>query len=271
MPTGTQVGAQTGAEGPQRRGLAARLRSVRDWVLQPEHDDAEDAGSPYLRRRFLVAIGIVLVSTSSAVAAWRAETFNEYAGQNEAIYRQEVAGLEQRLRVDEEAVTSDMAQLPRVEQAAVLDHLLGSASKRATGAHGVALRIATVDQSALVNQAQRQDFEALSPFVAKGKTTFEPAPAIRNMVDNDVELGRLEPALYHERASADRDRSVKMTVVAAMFVLALVLLTVCDVRLARIASPRQSRPDRTTRSLPRAAVLVWVAAAAWFAQIVLTW
>ena len=248
-------------------GLRAKIRRTRDWVLQPERDEGE--GTPYLGLRLVVAVAIVVVSTSSAVAAWRAETLTEYAGQFEAVYRQELASMESDIGVDEQAVASDAGQLSRLEQHAALGAALERDAVRARGDARTRLRLAAVDQRTLVNLALARDFEAQVPYASGATVQWDPAPALRYALANDVELERLQPAVFRSRAATDRRWAVEMTVVAALFVVALVLLTVCDVLLVRPREQARSRGYRVVHALPVAAAVVWVGAVVWFTVIVL--
>jgi len=260
---------------PQLGVLPARIRAAFRWVTATEtfadgsadEAHAADGAAPSRRRlQFAIALGIVVVSVSSAVAGWRAELFNEYAAQSEGLFRQQLVTLQQRERVYEEQVTSDLRQFGTYEQEISFGQQLQREANTATGSLAARLAVAAQGENTLAALNQNQNFFALEPRPLGGAATYAPASAYLRASEGALE--EFDPAGLRREARTDRTNAVNMTGIAVLFVTALVLLTLGQVTLG---GPRLAGRGGWTlgHTLASVAVAVWVAGAVLFTVMLL--
>ena len=257
---------------PKPGASPARIRAAFRWVTATESfadgDEPRARDAPSRRRlKFAIALGIVAVTVSSAVAGYRAELFNEYAAQSEGLYRQQLVTLQQRERQSEEQVTSDLRQFGTFEQ----DHSLAQqlqqqANRTTTGSLARRLRAAAQGESTLAGLNQTQNFQVLQPTVyTDGTADYEPGSAY--LAANERAFEDIDPAALRREARADRIDAVNMTGVTVLFVFALVLLTLSQVTLGGPAPATPKRSWTLGHSLASLAVVFWVAAAVLFTVV----
>jgi hypothetical protein len=259
---------------PKPGAPPARIRAAFRWVTATESfgDDDEPRagdGAPSRRRlQFAIALGIVVVSVSSAVAGWRAELFNEYAAQSEGLFRQQLVTLQQRERVYEEQVTSDLRQFGTYEQEISFGQQLQQEANSSTGSLAARLAVAAQGENTLAALNQNQNFFALEPSPLGGAATYAPASAYLRASEGAGALEEFDPAGLRREARTDRTNAVNMTGIAVLFVTALVLLTLGQVTLGgpRVAGRGGWTLGHTLASL---AVTVWVAGAVLFTVMLL--
>lgn len=257
---------------PKPGAPPARARAAFRWVTETEtFGDGDEPrggdGAPSRRRlQFAIALGIVVVSVSSAVAGWRAELFNEYAAQSEGLFRQQLVTLQQRERVYEEQVTSDLRQFGTYEQEISFGQQLQRDANRTTGSLAARLAVAAQGENTLAALNQNQNYLALEPSPLGGAATYAPASAYMRATEGALE--DFDPAGLRLEARTDRTDAVNMTGIAVLFVAALVLLTLGQVTLGgpRIAVKHGWTLGHTLASL---AVLVWAAGAVLFTVMLL--
>jgi hypothetical protein len=259
---------------PKPGASPARVRAAFRWVTATEtfgDDDEPRAGdgAPSRRRlKFAIALGIVVVSVSSAVAGWRAEIFNEYAAQSEGLFRQQLVTLQQRERQSEEQVTSDLRQFGTYEQDVSLAQQLQHEADHTTGSLALRLRAEAQGESTLAGLNQTQNFQAESPAPYEdGTAAYDPATAY--LWANESAFEGIDPAALRREARADRLDAVNMTGVAVLFVFALVLLTLGQVTLGGPVPATPKRSWTLGHSLASLAMVVWVAGVVLFTVILL--
>jgi hypothetical protein len=229
------------------------------WVVATEtfEGQAERPAGHYLR--FAIALGIVVASISSAVAGVGAELYNEQSTQNESLFRQAVITLQERERAIEGDVASDLQRFAAYEQAFMLGHVAQNAEKTATGRLAERVYADATAQEQLAALDEQSFLHSLTPFY-----TGSPYPAVdvtdgyRNAVHNSGELNEADPAALQRRASSDRQSAVDLTGVAAVFVFALVLLTVAQMRTSRTVRMPAGRAWNVGATLAVTAAAVWV-------------
>jgi hypothetical protein len=259
---------------PKLGVLSAHVRAAFRWVTATETfgdgDEPHGGDGARSRRRlkFAIALGIVVVSVSSAVAGWRAEIFNEYAAQSEGLFRQQLVTLQQHERQSEEQVTSDLRQFGTYEQDYSLAQQLQQDAHHTTGSLARRLRAAAQGESTLAGLNQTQNFQTLPPTpYTDGTAAYHPASAY--LWANESAFEDIDPAALRREARADRIDAVNMTGVAVLFVFALVLLTLGQVTLGGPAPATPKRSWTLGHSLASLAVVVWVAGAVLFTVMLL--
>lgn len=171
------------------------------------------------RFRLSVAFGIVLVSILAAVMAWRASVLDERSANTDELSRQDIVRLQQIQASNAETVIEDLRIFARYEE-----HVLQSLSFKRQGDDARA-------------QEERSLAKALVPFFRAsqpienddGTPYFDPKFALKVLNANDSELETLRP--FEQRAAAKEAhiRGVQLTGLAALFVAALLFLTLGEV------------------------------------------
>jgi hypothetical protein len=222
----------------RQRGLRLppreRVRTTIRDLLRGEHAEElelefDSAAKRVFRSR--VALAIVVVSILSALAGWRASVFEERASNAGAVFHQDLL-LQQRLeRQHEGDVARDIGQFTEFEQHWFLAHAL----RHAAAAGGASAALAGMGQQEAVAADQAlHNFSVIPPHsVPDGTSSYDAAAAYRQDAVGDVELEGLHPREVLENSDALRSRAVNMTGVAALFIAALVVLTLAQVTLGR--------------------------------------
>lgn len=229
-----------GTTPPQTEAKAsfpARARKRIKQVLRGEEAggleaDVEAATRAVLRSR--LAVGIVALSILSSLAAWRASVFDEHAGNAGAVFQQEVVVQQQRERAHQASVARDLIQFGEFERHWFMASVLAR-DARVRGAGPDLSREA--GREAVAAEQLLSGFRALSPTLqSAGGSGYDVAAAYRRDASVDIELAGLHPADALAESGRRRAQAVRMAGVAALFVAALVLLTVAQVMV------RQRRP-----------------------------
>jgi hypothetical protein len=241
------------------------LRAAVKDLLHGEH--AEELGSgvgtaAHRVFRSRVALAIVLVSILSAAAGWRASVFEERASDSGAVYYQDLL-LQQRLeRSHEGRVAQDITQYGELEQAWFLSHAMSSDPQSS-------------EQQKVAAEQTLGDFQTgeVPATYTDGTSSYDPARAYAREVASDNDLKALHPTEVLQKSDSFRNQAVNMTGVAALFVAALVLLTLAQVTLGRRvrAAPKSSGGEKTGWSISHtfltAGMLVALVAGALFVLV----
>jgi hypothetical protein len=248
-----------------RAGVTRGARSVGAglwWVVATEtFDDAADEEGRDSRRwlGFAIALGIVVASISSAVAGAGAELYNERSTQSESLYRQALITLQQRERVFESDIASDLQQFGSYEREFLLGHLLQSDEQTATGELAARIRSDAVAAEQLAALDEQQNFVlALPGGYTAAAPTIDPTALYTAAVRNSSDLQRVDAAELHHETTTDRADAVDMTGVAAVFVFALVLLTLGQMRLGRAARTANGGASNAGTTLAGLGACVWL-------------
>lgn len=254
-------------------GVAGGVR----WVFAAEAPKPESADeraartgpTPHPRIRFWVALWIVLAAVSAAAAAWRAEIFTEYAAQKEALFRQDLIGQQLSERLDEETVASGLRHFANYEQAALLAAELQSEADRARGSRASALGAQAQNERMVANVDLTTDY-ALNAVTLPGNGVpqADAATGYAWIVMSDPTLATFDPADRNAEAHLARSDAVRMSGVAVLFALALLLLTLSEIRLRRMTKPPETGWT-AGHTLWAGAILIWIGSAAWFTILTL--
>jgi hypothetical protein len=205
--------------------LPERVRGAIDDLLHGDEAEELESGLDSAAHRVFrarVALAIVLVSIMSAAAGWRASVFDERASDGGAVYYQDLL-LQQRLERSHEAnVAQDIIQYGELEQ----DWLLAHATRSDPQAS---------EQQKVAAEQTLHNFhvgDALTTYT-DGTSFYDPARAYASEVASDTGLVALHPEQVLRRSDSVRGQALDMTAVAALFVAALVLLTLAQVTLGR--------------------------------------
>jgi hypothetical protein len=224
-----------------------------------QQQDPERAPTPEVPAKLglgrRIALGMVLLASLSALAAWRASDFDESASQETAVYWQEVNQRAATERLDQEAVNQDVRNFSEYEQ----DRLLGSSLQQAADQPKQANSAAELLEAQSLDEL-RQARLALSEFdvslpvvIANPKRglaslTYPAAGAYGELLAQDRQNTRLRPDEQRQMALDNEQRSVYLTGIAAIFIAALVLLTIASVSMettpGKVGSPGQASPGR---------------------------
>lgn len=256
-----------------RAGLVLAPRvpgAVGRWIMAtevvPVEASAEAARQARSQRRlrFALALGIVVASISSAVAGAGAELYYEHSSQAQGLFRQALIAVQQREQRYESDIASDLRQFGTYEQDVVLGHLLRRDAQTAHGA--LADRLQSDAFAAEQLAALHWDANFLWAWPSRyteAAPAIDPAGAYADVVVGSPDLEAVDPARLHEEAWSDRRSAVNMTGVAAVFVIALVLLTLSQMRIRR-------SPDRAARTVSTmSATLAALGATVWIIGVTL--
>jgi hypothetical protein len=259
------------------RRIAAGVLSAVRWVfaaegLEPEtaEERAERTGPiPHPRIRFWVALLIVVAAVSAAAAAWRAEIFTEYAAQKEALFRQDLSGQQLSERLDEETVASGLRHFANYEQAALLARQLQREAARARGSRASALGAEAQNERMVANVDLTTDYALnTATLPANGVRTADAGSGYAWIVMSDPTLATFDPADRDTDAHLARSDAVGMAGVAVLFALAVLLLTLSEIRLRRMTKPPETGWT-AGHTLGAGAIVIWIGSAAWFAILML--
>lgn len=258
------------------RRVVGRLRDAVRWLLATEEEIAAGAQpreaeqraeemTPQLRRfRARVAIAIVIVSVCSALTAWRASVFEEYSVQHEGLFRQELAGQLEREQLGEAQVAHDLQAYARFEQDQLLASRLRRDAVRSPGGRARAL----VGELQAARRWLIDSFGAFSvgnaaEFSDDGTSSYDPANAYKTVLAGDLEFLRFEPGVQRLEARRDRGKAADLVGVTALFVAALVLLTLSEVSLGRRSrrGQRSRQPEGDSWSIRHSLATLGVATA----------
>jgi hypothetical protein len=205
--------------------LSDRVRRAIEDLLHGDEVEGLESGLDTAAHRVFrsrVALAIVLVSILSAAAGWRASVFDERASDGGAVYYQDLL-LQQRLERSHEAnVAQDIIQYGELEQDWLLAHAMRSDPQAS-------------EQQKVAAEQTLHNFHvsrALSIFT-DGTSSYDPARAYALEVAPDPALVTLHPEQVLRSSDSVRSQALHMTAVAALFVAALVLLTLAQVTLGR--------------------------------------
>lgn len=211
-------------------------RTLRDIIHGEEVEleaEVEAAGRRAFRSR--IALGIVALSILSALAGWRASVFDEASSASAALYHQQVLLQQQRQTIHEGQVDRDLTQFGQFEQHWLLHNALARQAA-SPGAPG--------DLSGQAQQESVQAEEALERFgvasiswLPDGDATYDSAAAYQSAVTGDTELEGLRPGDALAESIRKGKEAVRLTLVAALFVAGLVLLTLAQTTLGRRVVP----------------------------------
>ena len=187
--------------------------------------------APASRLRAVTALGIVVVSILAAAMAWQASRAGEEAATHEHFAEQNRL---QRLELeyaDEDRVILDIELFGRFEEHLSLAHAFAT---QAAG-RSAAASLAAQDERRLAARVLPL-FGAYEPESDHGRPTFDAAYSRKQTRLQDVDLLAIEPpAALLADARKQHLRSVRFTGLAALFVAALVLLTLAEISRGAVA------------------------------------
>lgn len=177
-----------------------------------------------------VALGIVVVSILAAGMAWRSSVWGERSGNTDELTRQDQVQLEQILSSQTEQVNQDIRVFNQFEEATLLaQELAADSNKVKPGQERLELQLEAGSQRAEA-KSQRRFFNASAPAVdPDGTVRYDAAFAQRVLRSYSPELEVLRPDELREEAREANLKSVRLTGLAALFVAALLLLTLAEV------------------------------------------
>jgi hypothetical protein len=177
-----------------------------------------------------VALGIVAVSILAALMAWRASVWSERSANTDEISRQDVVQQQQVFASHAQSVNQDLRIFGRYEEHSILARELERDAARAGGEQAGALRVEAQRQRAQA-QALRRFFLASQPIEERegGGVEYDPRFALTVLQTNDNDLETLRPRQLREEAREAHIKSVRLTGLAALFVVALVCLTLAEI------------------------------------------
>lgn len=181
------------------------------------------------RFKLSVALGIVIVSILAAGMAWRSSVWGENSGNTDELTRQDQVQLEQILSSQTEQVNQDIRVFNSFEEASLLAQELDRDAAKLKGQARLELGLEAGSQRAEA-KSQRRFFNASAPAVdPDGTVRYDAAFAQRVLRSYSPELEVLRPDALREEARAANVKSVRLTGLAALFVAALLFLTLAEV------------------------------------------
>jgi hypothetical protein len=157
--------------------------------------------------------------------------FDQNAGNSATSFQQDLVVQQQREGLHEAAATRDLTEFGAFEQHWFLGKAL---SARTNGGSSLSQQ---AEQERVAASDALAGIENRSPLVYRndGTSTYYPQLAYFQPALADVELQGLRPAAAVAQSNRQRRQAVDMTGVAAIFVAALVLLTLAQVTVRRRA------------------------------------
>jgi hypothetical protein len=231
---------------PQPRPrLRDRLRTAYRWVVTPEEPPEHESDEQRRLRRLrgAIALGIVAVSVCSAGAVWRASVHEEAAAHHEARFRQDLVLFQQRVQAAEDGVFEELLRFGAYEEHEWRSRQLARDARtaRRMGHPTLASQLAGVGlREARVSDAQWVSFANGLPEIG-GVPAYDPREAFDTGTAAQP-VGDLRPGELRHEAADSRRHAVRMTLSAALFIAALVFLTLAEVPLMRRPAPEAPTP-----------------------------
>jgi hypothetical protein len=212
-------------------------------ILGPE-GSLHGAAGGLSRLRVWAAVAIVVVSVASALAVLKASVYDEEASQEDAVYRQQLLTRQQADRSSEEAVAEDLFLFGGYEQQVLRarDLRRGAAALSGVPRLAAALR-RRAERERAIAAALVEGFRVALPAAGRhGAPAFNPSFAYWSATHSPQALeADVGPRRHRLAARAARRDGERMAVVAAIFLLALLFLTLAQV-YAGTKAPKQRHP-----------------------------
>jgi hypothetical protein len=187
------------------------------------------------RFKLSIALGIVVVSILAALMAWQSSVWGERSGNTDELTRQDQVQLERILSSQNGAINQDIRVFNNFEQATLLAQELDKDAGKLSGQASLDLQLEAGAQRAEA-KSQRRFFEASAPHVDDdGQVVYDAAFTERLLRANSPELEVLRPDELRADAREAGVKSVRLTGLAALFVAALLFLTLAEVSRRSIA------------------------------------
>ena len=181
------------------------------------------------RFKLSIALGIVVVSILAAVMAWQSSVWGERSGNTDELTRQDQVQLERIRSSQTGAINQDIRVFNAFEQATLLAQELDRDVRKLRGQAALDLELEAGAQRAEA-KSQRRFFESSAPRVDdNGQVVYDAAFTERLLRANDPELEVLRPDELRADAREAGVKSVRLTGLAALFVAALLFLTLAEV------------------------------------------
>lgn len=181
------------------------------------------------RFKLSIALGIVVVSILAAVMAWQSSVWGERSGNTDELTRQDQVQLERILTSQNGAINQDIRVFNSFEEATLLAQELDQDARKLRGQASLDLQLEAGAQRAEA-KSQRRFFESSAPRVDdNGDVVYDPAFTERLLRANNPELEVLRPDELRAEAREAGVKSVRLTGLAALFVAALLFLTLAEV------------------------------------------
>ena len=182
------------------------------------------------RFKLSVAFAIVLVSILAAGMAWRASVWSERSANTDEITRQDIVQREQILAGQAETINQDIRAFNSFEEATLLAQELERDARKLSGRERLELELEAGSQRAEA-KSLRRFFAASAPVVdpESGRVSYDPAFTRRLLLAYSPDLEVLRPEELREEARLANIKSVRLTGLAALFVAALLFLTLAEV------------------------------------------
>lgn len=181
------------------------------------------------RFRVSVAFGIVLVSICAAAMVWRSSVAGDRASNNDQLARQEQVKRERIRTALAEQVHQDIRVFSQYEQARLLARELESDAREAGRPLARELRREAGSHATEARLFYRSIRSRPPRKLPSGRVVFDAAAAESSLRARDRDLDVLQPERLMDDAREDRKESVRLTGLAALFVAALVFLTLAEV------------------------------------------
>jgi hypothetical protein len=222
------------------------------WLVVPEPDPVAGArGEDRFRRfRHRVALGIVAVSILAAVAIWRASVYDERAAQSDALFREQLVVLSEAESTHEDNATQDLTLFARYQEHLLQAELLSTQAQADGVDERLAARLAVEAQDERNLASELEAGFGVPPQSTDGRGY--PRLAYQTQLDAFNDLDLVGPGEHRSAARAEHLQGVHLTLVAALFVAALLLLTLAEVAIGRRGRISAWRPHA-------ASVLCWSA------------
>ncbi len=245
------------AAGERNRATGQRLRlppivGRLAGILGPE-GGLHGAAGGLSRLRVWAAVAIVVVSVASALAVLKASVYDEQASQEDAVYRQQLLTRQQADRSREEEVAQDLFLFGGYEQQVLRARDLRRDAAALAGVPRMAAALRRrAERERAIAAAQLEGFRVALPATsARGGPAFDPSLAYRIATHSPQALEEeLDPGRHRLAARAARHDGERMAVVAAIFLAALLFLTLAQV-YAGTKAPKQRRPEERLADVPR--------------------
>ena len=181
------------------------------------------------RFTFSVALGIVVVSILAAVMAWQSSVWGERSSNTDELTRQDQVELERILTQQAGDINQDIRVFNNFEEATLLAQELEKDANKLRGQQALDFRLDAGSQRAEA-KSQRRFFRSSQPAVRpNGRVMYDAAFANRILRAYSPDLEVLRPDALRADAKEAGIKSVRLTGLAALFVAALLFLTLAEV------------------------------------------
>ncbi|HEX6667596.1 MAG TPA: hypothetical protein VF081_13490 [Solirubrobacterales bacterium] len=221
-------------------------------VLGPEGGQ-HGAADGLSRLRLLAAVAIVFVSAGSAVSVLKAAVYDEQSSHEDALYRQQLVSWQQANREREEQVAQDVTLFGGYEHHVLHARNLRSEALAPTVNPQLASALRAKAERELATAATLLNEFRVEPLLTSGPgaPSYDPSEAYEIIASSPQALAEdLSPRENRIAGRNARLDGVRMAGVAALFLVAVVLLTFAQV-YAGARAPKAPAAGKQVPAVPR--------------------